>query len=395
MSDFICNILIMGATGTGKSSLLNYLCGKDLAEAGAGKPVTKEGIFEFSASLNGQAVRIYDSWGIEAGKVERWKSIIANELKDHGADRPIEEWFHSVVYCIQAGGARIQDTDAEIIRQFYNEGYNVLIVLTKADQVSEDDEAKMKSVILDEVRSSIKEGKKCNIVSCCSVEKKTRSGCSETFGREEIIDAIINNWRATVIDRLPRHVICKLQNEIDAWGERVKDKILHKYEVYGTVSANKDVYERLKDEYDSFVSYLDRILPMFISEAIAMCNRSNSALSKTFNGGSVPTMFSGEGLKSVADDDDSHAMTMCITALSIETVIGSFIMGTFFPAVGVISGIAVLYARIKEYRAKHNKENIANQKQAMMNIIDETAKALKEHVERGEKQIKSCIEKYI
>lgn len=172
MDDFICNILIMGATGTGKSSLLNYLCGQEVARAGAGKPVTEEGIFEFDALLNGQTVRIYDSWGIEAGKVERWKSIINKELVVHGADKPIEEWFHSVVYCIQAGGARIQDTDSEIIRKFFCEGYNVLIVLTKADQVSEDDEAEMKGVILQEVESSIKQGKHCNIVSCCAVEKR-------------------------------------------------------------------------------------------------------------------------------------------------------------------------------------------------------------------------------
>ena len=56
MEDFKCNILILGKTGVGKSSLLNYICGKQLAEAGAGKPKTGKGIYEYSATINGQQV---------------------------------------------------------------------------------------------------------------------------------------------------------------------------------------------------------------------------------------------------------------------------------------------------------------------------------------------------
>ncbi len=37
----IMNILLMGATGMGKSSLINGLFGKKIAKAGTGKPVTQ------------------------------------------------------------------------------------------------------------------------------------------------------------------------------------------------------------------------------------------------------------------------------------------------------------------------------------------------------------------
>ncbi|GAA7502219.1 hypothetical protein JP0006_04650 [Helicobacter pylori] len=36
----IMNILLMGATGVGKSSLINGLFGQEVAKAGIGKPVT-------------------------------------------------------------------------------------------------------------------------------------------------------------------------------------------------------------------------------------------------------------------------------------------------------------------------------------------------------------------
>ena len=52
--NFRCNVLIMGKTGTGKSTLLNYICDANLAETGSGKPVTGEGIYDIRMSINGQ-----------------------------------------------------------------------------------------------------------------------------------------------------------------------------------------------------------------------------------------------------------------------------------------------------------------------------------------------------
>ena len=153
MADFTCNLLIMGQTGTGKSSLLNYVFGTDF-KTGAGKPVTGEGFYEQETEIASQKVRVFDSWGLEPGKLEEWQKLIDKQLAEHGADKPMEEWFHTVIYCIQAGSARVQDIDLEMISAFINKGYRVSIVLTKADQLKDNEVDVMKQAIIDNLHFS-------------------------------------------------------------------------------------------------------------------------------------------------------------------------------------------------------------------------------------------------
>ena len=129
------NLLILGQTGTGKSSIVNALVGEDVEETGAGKPKTKKGIFPHEEEIDGKKVVIHDSWGLEVGKDEEWEEIINNALKEKGIDKNIKDWFHSVTYCIQAGGDRIEDFDLKIIKKFLDDKYNVIVALTKSDQI--------------------------------------------------------------------------------------------------------------------------------------------------------------------------------------------------------------------------------------------------------------------
>ena len=134
MADFMCNLLVMGQTGTGKSSLLNYIFGTNF-ETGTGRPVTGEGFYEQETEINGQKIRVYDSWGLEPGKLEQWDALIREKLDEHGSDKPMEEWFHTIIYCIQAGSARVQDIDVQMINTFLDKGYRITVLLTKSDQL--------------------------------------------------------------------------------------------------------------------------------------------------------------------------------------------------------------------------------------------------------------------
>jgi predicted GTPase len=57
------NVLLIGASGSGKSSLINYLAGKPLAPVGhSGSSCTKENTF-YEVTLLNRKIRIFDTQG--------------------------------------------------------------------------------------------------------------------------------------------------------------------------------------------------------------------------------------------------------------------------------------------------------------------------------------------
>ena len=287
MEDFKCNVLIMGKTGTGKSTLLNYLCDSRVAETGTGKPVTGEGIYEYSVIINGQEVRVFDSWGIEAGKVERWKNLIDQSLKEHGVQKKMEEWFHSVIYCIQAGGGRVEDIDVEIIRRFLKDGYLLTVVLTKADQYKRnpDAEPQMRKVLLNELKSAIPASGKgrMNIISTCAERKKLINGEMTTpFGKEDVQKAILDGWKETVIERLPKHVVARLCEVVDEWKEE-ELLLISQREVSGNPENNVTLYNEIYEDGVKLTKTIKSLAKQFLDEAVKSCKKADASLKVMFD----------------------------------------------------------------------------------------------------------------
>ena len=157
------NLLILGQTGTGKSSIVNALVGDDVEKTSIGKPETpkerkneageiERGIYPHPHEIDGKKVVIYDSWGLEVDKATEWEDIIEEELKKRSEDKDIKDWFHSVTYCIQAGGYKIQDFDIKMIKLFMDKKYNVIVALTKSDQIGKEKREKF----IKEIEKAIK-----------------------------------------------------------------------------------------------------------------------------------------------------------------------------------------------------------------------------------------------
>ncbi|TXJ34821.1 hypothetical protein EPJ69_01195 [Brachyspira aalborgi] len=311
------NLLILGKTGVGKSSLLNALVGKEVEETrSASKPVTKRGIFPHEAEIDGKKVIIHDSWGLEVGKDEEWEKIINNALKEKGIDKDIKDWFHSVTYCIQAGGDRIEDFDLKIIKKFLDDKYNVIVALTKADQINEEKEKKF--------INTIKKDAGIDTVVSISANPERKRGETEApkpFGLPEYKAAILISWKKIFIDRIPIHIIEKLKEDIENAKKNAPrkgndlEKLAKEIQEYFINVVKEKVQSHLKDNFEKYYKITEDIF----------ATSKNIDISNVNLYGSI--------------DDNDYILSVFDFDSDIETTIANIIAMVILSPLTIISGL--------------------------------------------------------
>ena len=257
------NIVLMGKSGVGKSTLGNYIFGNDIFKTGVGKPVTKNGFHPINFDLQGLPVTVFDSWGIEADKADQWLKELDTELQKRNTETKATEWFHSVFYCVQAGGHRIEEFELKIIKRFLTEKYNVTVIFTKSDYVTEEELDKLNNVLKTEFNNKVKS------IEVCSETKTRRDGSiANAYGREKIIDNILNNFWNSISMRLPDYCIAAMQNEVNKW---YKEQLKLINEETGFFNA-EEIDKKLKNRGKTFLKelYSGNIVVNKINETIKM-----------------------------------------------------------------------------------------------------------------------------
>lgn len=202
-------VLIIGKSGVGKSSFINYLFdGEELCETGTGKPVTSEGVFRKEYMKD---YYLYDTWGLEANKSREWTEMLGNclnNIKKENIDLPIKGYFDAIFYCLSAKSARLEDAEKEIIDLLWREKHFPIIVLTKSDIASKDE----KNALKEQLKMIDKDMK---FVEVGSIEEETFAGKVESFGKESVEKLIYMNYINKLVNFVPAYLIEKTLQELE------------------------------------------------------------------------------------------------------------------------------------------------------------------------------------
>ena len=209
------NVLIIGKSGVGKSSLLNYMFGRELQKVGVGAPVTimevKEFVYKYDDHFE---MHIYDTWGLEPSvqKAEDWKNTIFKEIGRHDEEK-ISEWFNTIIFCLNAKSARVEDFEIDIMEELLREKNHVTIALTHCNSKSDPDGIVLRESVKEELtKRGIEAPDDRNFVFVSNVRKKLLGGTVEQFGKEEIFISIIRNVWASLKSKVPYQTRRKFEN---------------------------------------------------------------------------------------------------------------------------------------------------------------------------------------
>lgn len=199
------NIVVVGKSGVGKSSFLNYAAGKKVFETGIGDPVTQSYFDEIEVFNEQQNVvySLFDTKGLEAGNTDEWKKAIFNEIERRDTSDYIYDWFHTIIYCIDASSKRIQPFEIAAIKEMAEKG-SVLVLLTKKDLVTPDILDGLKNQILKEVGDTVQ------VLAVCNVSTRTRKGVSEASGLEDVLRVSFLGLWEKAAKILPRRIASEI-----------------------------------------------------------------------------------------------------------------------------------------------------------------------------------------
>ncbi len=279
------SVLVIGKSGVGKSSLLNYMFSAEIEKTGAGKPVTEKGIFphryEYSENFT---INIYDTWGLEADKSEEWQALIDNEVREHDK-KSIEEWFHTVIYCLSANSDRVEDFECDMIKNLLASNNNIVVALTHAKTPDINEKKGMVNILV--ARTGID---KSRIINVSSVEKKTLGGkVTEKFGKNEIFTAILKNLWNSICSKLPfnimndihRHLVKDRQRQLDKVNGRINVKAFLKDKLnFKTPSRTLDSFG---EEISADIEKLGKAANRLITNRFKEANDYYFELFKTYN----------------------------------------------------------------------------------------------------------------
>lgn len=229
------NIILIGATGVGKSSLVNAVFGKNIVKAGVGKPITK---YLDKIDVPNKGLVLWDTKGIEskdyAETIRQLKEDININFNSSIDDVPHLGWV-----CIDASGARLEDRDIELIGILKEKNIPIVIVFTKTlgDDTSE---------FIDKAISDINKTPHMNYINgryvrVNSTERKILGFTVPVSGLDELVDVSLKclpDAKKGAKQALKKAQMVKMEERLEAMKSGARNVVHVASATAGTVGAS-------------------------------------------------------------------------------------------------------------------------------------------------------------
>ncbi|MCQ2951949.1 50S ribosome-binding GTPase [Helicobacter pylori] len=139
------NVLLMGATGVGKSSLINALFGKEIAKAGVGKPITQH-LEKYIDEQKG--LILWDTKGIEDKDYHDTMQSIKKEMEDSFKTLNEKEAIDVAYLCVKETSSRVEERELLSFAKDWN--IPTIVVFTNTQEKAGDAFVKESQRIIDE-----------------------------------------------------------------------------------------------------------------------------------------------------------------------------------------------------------------------------------------------------
>lgn len=203
------NIIVAGKTGVGKSSLINYIFGEEVAEIGNGKPVTQE-IEEYVMKKDN--ITLFNTKGIEAADYEGTLRNIKKFLEKKHNSVEENDHIHIAWICISEAGGRIEEADKELLKILIDTGIPAIGVFTKMTPVKNSEF--VNKVIEENMLPGVK-----NVIRIRNVEEKIELDDMEIKlsprGAEELLDETYKNISEGRQNAIKKAQIVEIKDRIE------------------------------------------------------------------------------------------------------------------------------------------------------------------------------------